>query len=125
MTGKAEAAAHGADTTKLVAAAVLLAAGIAGFYWLSGESLLLRVIGLLAVAGMAGSVAATTVLGRSFFGFMGNARAEARKVVWPTRAETIQTSLMVLVMVLLGGIFLWLLDMMLGWAMRLLIGHGG
>jgi preprotein translocase subunit SecE len=56
---------------------------------------------------------------------MGNTRTEVRKVVWPTRAETTQTVLAVLFVVILMGVLLWLLDMLLLWAVRLLTGQGG
>ena len=58
-------------------------------------------------------------------GFISGANTEVRRVVWPTRAETLQTTLAVLVVVLLVGIFLWLLDMLLLWAVQLLTGQGG
>lgn len=125
MSDKVETTVSSNDTAKLIAAALLLAGGIVGFYWLSVESLLLRVLGLLAVAAAAVGVVATTAIGRALRGFMGESRSEMRKVVWPTRTETTQTTLVVIVVVLLLGIFLWLLDMILGWSMRLLIGHGG
>ena len=125
MTGKVEESASGADSAKLVAAVVLLLAGVVAFYWFSGESLLLRVLGLLAVAGISVGVVSTTAMGHSLLGFLGESRTEVRKVVWPTRVETMQTTLVVIVMVLFVGVFLWILDMILGWAMRLLIGYGG
>ena len=53
------------------------------------------------------------------------ANTEVRRVVWPSRTETLQTTLAVLVVVLLVGIFLWLLDMLLLWAVQLLTGQGG
>lgn len=125
MTGKVETSVSGVDSIKLAVAVVLLASGIVGFYWFSQESLLFRVLGLLAIAAMAVGVVATTGQGRSLLGFIGESRVEVRKVVWPTRVETMQTTLVVIVMVMLVGVFLWLLDMILGWAMRLLIGFGG
>jgi preprotein translocase subunit SecE len=50
---------------------------------------------------------------------------ELRKVVWPTREETIQTTVTVLVFALIMGVFFWLLDMFLLYATRLLTGQGG
>jgi preprotein translocase subunit SecE len=92
---------------------LLLVAGIGGFYYFEGYSTLLRVLGLLAVAGMAVAVALTSVPGRQIWAFAVAARTEVRKVVWPTRQETIQTTLIVFAMVLLVGIILWLFDMVL------------
>lgn len=57
--------------------------------------------------------------------FAREARVELRKVIWPTRQETLQTTLVVLVMVVVVAIFLWLLDMLLLWAVNGLTGLGG
>ena len=55
---------------------------------------------------------------------MQSSRGELRKVVWPTRQETLQTTLTVFVFVLILGIFFWLLDMGLLWITRALTGQG-
>ena len=117
--------ASGADTARLVGALALLLAAIGGFYWFADQSLLYRVLGLLAVAGVAVFIAAQTSLGRSVMAFLGDTRTEVRKVVWPTRAETTQTVMAVMFVVLLMGVLLWFLDMFLLWAIRLLTGQGG
>lgn len=110
---------------KLAVAAVLLSGAVVAFYYFSDQSTLLRVLGLLAAAGVAVFIAAQTAKGGQALAFLGDARTEVRKVVWPTRQETIQTSLIVFVMVVIVGIMLWLLDMFLLWAVRLLTGQGG
>jgi preprotein translocase subunit SecE len=120
-----EAQASGMDTVKLTAAALLLGGAVVAFYWFADESLLFRVLGLLAIAVVALLIAAQTGVGRSVWSFIGATRAEVRKVVWPTRAETTQTALAVLVIVLVLGIVVWLLDMVILWAVRLLTGQGG
>jgi preprotein translocase subunit SecE len=120
-----EAQASGMDTVKLTAAVLLLGGAIVAFYWFADESLLLRVLGLLGVAVVAVLIAAQTGVGRSIWSFIGATRMEVRKVVWPTRTETTQTALAVLVIVLILGIIVWLLDMMILWAVRLLTGQGG
>jgi preprotein translocase subunit SecE len=125
MNARAEAGATGLDTVKLVVAAVLLVAGIFGFYHFAAFSTLLRVLGLLAVGGVAAVVALQTDQGRRLWQFSGDVRTEVRKVVWPTRQETIQTTLVVIVMVLVLGIVLWLFDMMLMGILRFLTGQGG
>lgn len=125
MADKAEAQVSGLDTVKLGGALVLLVAGVVAFYYYADHSLLYRVLGLIAVALVAGGVALTTAQGRRLVGFLQDSRTEVRKMVWPSRTETVQTTLVVLVMVVLIGILLWLLDMLLGWAVRFLIGHGG
>jgi len=120
-----EIQAGGADTAKLTAAVALLVGGIAAFYWFADQSLLIRVLGLLVVAGVSIFIAAQTTLGHSIIGFLGNTRTEVRKVVWPTRAETTQTVMAVIFVVILMGVLLWLLDMFLLWAIRILTGQGG
>ena len=120
-----EAQASGLDTVKLAAALLLLVGAVVAFYWFSDQSLLVRVLALLGVAGLSVAIASQTAVGRSVWAFMGTTRTEVRKVVWPTRAETTQTVLAVLVVVVLMGVVLWLLDMFLLWAVRLLTGQGG
>ncbi|HHH45135.1 MAG TPA: preprotein translocase subunit SecE [Gammaproteobacteria bacterium] len=120
-----EAQASSLDTVKLTLALVLLGGGVVAFFWFADQSLLLRVLGLLVIAGLSVFVASQTALGRSTWAFIGNTRTEVRKVVWPTRAETVQTTLAVLFVVVLMGVVLWLMDMVLLWAIRLLTGQGG
>ncbi|WP_018865398.1 MULTISPECIES: preprotein translocase subunit SecE [Thioalkalivibrio] len=112
----------GLDTFKLAVVVALLIAGVMGFYWFSDESTLIRVLGLLAVVGVAVGIGMTTAKGHQLAAFMGNARTEVRKMVWPTRVETTQTTLIVIAVVIMVGIFLWLLDMFLGWGIGRFIG---
>ena len=63
--------------------------------------------------------------GRDFWQFVLASRVELRKVVWPNRQETLQTTLVVLVFVLVSGLFFWLLDMVLAWITKQLTGQGG
>ena len=113
MNEKIEVESSGMDTAKLAASVLLLIAGIGAFYIYEEHSLLLRVLGLLVVAGIAVFVAMQTVVGRRVWSFATDARSEVRKVVWPSRQETIQTTLIVFAMVLVMGIILWLVDMAL------------
>ena len=113
------------DTVKLAVALTLLGVALFAFYWYADQSLLMRVLGLIGVAALSTLIASQTALGRSTWTFIGNTRTEVRKVVWPTRAETTQTALAVLFVVVLMGVVLWLLDMFLLWAIRLLTGQGG
>ncbi len=117
------------DTLKLGISIALLIAGISGFYYFEtwhGEavSLLFRVLGLLLVVGLAIVIALMTLSGKRLLGFMKDSRLEVRKMVWPTRAETIQTTLMVMVIVLILSIFLWGVDSLLGWTVKTLLGGG-
>ena len=98
MTGKAEATtASGMDVFKLVIAGAIVLAGLAGFYVYADQPLLYRVLGIVAAVMIAAVIAFTTERGRSLASFMQDARTEVRKMVWPTRAETLQTTLVVFV----------------------------
>ncbi len=110
------------DKLKLAGALALVAAGIVGFYYFSEGSNLYRVLGMLALFGVAAALFLTTEKGQSLLAFMRGARAEVRKMVWPTRQEALQTTLIVMVLVVIVGIFLWLVDMVLGWGVRQVIG---
>jgi preprotein translocase subunit SecE len=124
MNAKVEAESNQFDTLKLGAALLLLVAGVVAFYWFDDQLLVLRVLGLLAVAGISIFIAAQSSTGKNIIAFIGGVKTEVRKVVWPTRAETTQTTLAVILMVILVGIFLWLLDMVLLWAIQTLTGQG-
>ena len=123
MNARADAGSSGLDTSKLVMSVALVVIGIWAFYFFAGYSLLLRVIGLLVLAGGAAAIALTTHPGRQLWRFAIDARMEVRKVVWPTRQETIQTTLIVMVMVFLLGLLLWLFDMVLMSILRFLTGQ--
>jgi len=110
------------DTFKLLFAIVILIGGIVGFYHFEAESQLYRVLGVVFASGVAIAISLTTVLGQNLMGFGREARMEVRKVVWPTRQETMQTTFMVIVAVIVIGIFLWLIDMVLAEAIQLITG---
>jgi preprotein translocase subunit SecE len=112
------------DKIKLGFAVLLLAAGIAGFYMLAEHALVLRVLTVLAGVVMATSVAWFTVPGKRFFAFGKESWVETKKVVWPTRKETLQTTGVVFLLVVVIAIFLWIVDAGLMWAVKLLMGQG-
>ena len=122
MSSKSETLDSKLDTAKLLVAVVLVVIAVAAFYYFEDVSQLVRVIGLLVALGVGIAIAATTELGGNLIGFMQDSRAELRKVVWPSRQETLQVSLAVILMVIIMSIFLWLLDMFLFWLVRLLTG---
>ena len=113
------------DILKFIVAIALLIGGVVQFYYFEEESQLYRVLALLGFVAFAMAVVYTTRLGQSLWLFARDARTEVRKVVWPTRQETMQTTLLVIVMVILVGIMLWLIDMFLRWAVLVLTGQGG
>ncbi len=122
MNANAEASSGALDTLKLAVALALALAGIAAFHLLGDVSKLVRVLGLVVSVGVAGFVAMQTVKGRALAVFASDVQIEVRKVVWPTRQETLQTTLAVLVVVIISAIILWLLDMVLGVLIRWIMG---
>ncbi|MFK8079309.1 MAG: preprotein translocase subunit SecE [Granulosicoccus sp.] len=122
MVSKAEVTTNSADTLKLAAAGALVLIGLVGFYYFAEQSLLLRVIALLIIAGLAAFVVYQTELGKRTVDFFRDARTEVRKVVWPSRSETTQTTVTVFIIVVIVGIFLWLFDMLLSYLFRLITG---
>jgi preprotein translocase subunit SecE len=114
-----------ADKIKWAAAVLLLVGGVGGFYHFAEYSMLMRVPALLAVAVVCVVVILQTAAGGQMVGFFREANIEVRKVVWPSRKETTQTTLVVMAMVVSVALFLWLLDMFLLWAVKLLTGQGG
>ena len=110
------------DAIKWLVAVILIGAAVGAFYFYAEESLLLRVVGLLVVAGVAGAIALQTEKGRAVWALAREARTEVRKVVWPTRKETVQTTMIVVVFVILVALMLWGLDSFLGWLVSLAIG---
>jgi len=125
MTDKVETDASALDTVKLVAAVAILVGGIAGFYLLSSYPLAVRWVIVLASLGVGLLVALQSAQGRVFWQFVQGSRIELRKVVWPTRQETLQTTLVVFVAILAMGIFFWVLDWVLGALTAALTQKGG
>lgn len=112
------------DKIKLVFSLLLVAAGIVAFYLLADQALVLRILAVLAglVAGLV--LASTTAAGKQFLVFANEAATETRKVVWPSRKETIQTTTAVFVLVIVTGVFLWLVDIGFLWMVKMLMGRG-
>lgn len=106
-----------ADKIKFALALVLLAAGVAGFYLLAEQAMILRILVVLAGMGVAAAVAWQTEPGQRFFGFAKEAVNEAKKVVWPSRKETLQTTGAVFAFVVVMALFLWLTDKSLEWVL--------
>ena len=125
MTSQTESQATTTDTLKLAVAAAILAGGIGAFYYFGEHSTLVRVLGLLVIAGIAVAVGLSSAPGRALWHFSGDSWTEVRKVVWPSRQETVQTTLIVLAVVLLMGIFLWLVDLGLLAIVQALTGQEG
>ena len=118
MNAKVERAGSisGADIAKLVLALLVLAAGIAGYYWYASAASSLRLVGLLAAILAASAIAAFTAPGRALREYLRETQFELRKVVWPTRQETLRTTAVVILVVVVLSILLGLIDVILKWA---------
>ena len=97
------------DKLKIVVAIALIVAGMAAFYYFDQQSTLLRTLGIIACVLAAAGIALTSTPGREAWEFAKGSRTEVRRVVWPTRRETVQGTLVVI------GLYLWLLDTVLFW----------
>ena len=124
MNAKAESNSSGIDTVKLIIAIIVLVGGIVGFYHFADKGLVYRVLGVLATTLVAFGIMLTTTIGQSFMGFLAESRVEVRKVIWPTRQETMQSTMIVVALVFLVGLILWTLDAVLFWGITLLTGQG-
>ncbi|MFG1498553.1 preprotein translocase subunit SecE [Saccharospirillum sp. HFRX-1] len=122
MNAQVESQNTALDAIKWVLVAALVVAVIGGNFYFGDESLLLRVIGVVAGSLVAVGIALTTARGRHVNRLRKEAWTEVRKVVWPTRQETVQTTLVVIGVVLLVALILWGIDSLLGWAVSAVIG---
>ena len=122
MTPKAEAQSSRFDLVKWLAVVALVVVGVVGNQYYSASPILYRVLVLLALAAVAVFIGLLTVKGKSFAVLVKEARTEIRKVVWPTRQETTQTTLIVVAVVLVMALLLWGLDSLLGWLVSLIVG---
>lgn len=111
------------DKIKLAIAILLVVAGVAGFYLLSDSFMIVRVLSVVAGVIAAAAVAWTSDPGKAFYVFAQESVAETKKVVWPTRKETVQTTGIVMAFVVVMAIFLWVVDASLVWVVRVMMGR--
>ncbi|WP_353980792.1 preprotein translocase subunit SecE [Salinicola endophyticus] len=110
------------DTLKWAVVVLLLAVAVGGNAWFADQALLYRVLGVVVLCAAAAAVGLTTAKGQALMDLAKGSKREIQRVVWPTRQETVQTTLIVLAAVLVVGLLLWLIDTVLGWAMSGIIG---
>jgi preprotein translocase subunit SecE len=113
-----------ADKIKLLVAVLLVIAGVAGFYFFADAPTVVRVLSVIAGLVLAGIMAGMSAPGKRFFRFALDSRDEAKKVVWPTRKETIQMTGVVMAFVVVMALFLWMVDGILLWLVKLAMGQG-
>ena len=101
------------DTLKMASAVAILLSSVFGFYYFAELSVLIKVLAVIFSEILSLLIFFSTQRGIIFWDFLQGSRVEMRKVVWPTKQETIQTTLTVFVFVLVLGIFFWLLDFLL------------
>jgi len=101
------------DTLKLLGSVLILLVGIVSYYYLIQISILFKVLIILASVVISLVIFFQTLRGKTLWEFFQGSRVEIKKVIWPTRQETLQTTLTVFVFVLIMGIFFWLLDFLL------------
>ena len=120
-TSQVETVSTGADKAKLAVALFLVIASIAGFYLLSKQGSVVQwgvlVVGLVAAA----ATFMVSEQGKQLLGFGKDSWKEVKKVVWPTRKETLQMTLYVFAFVVVMALFLWLTDKTLEWVLYDLI----
>ena len=110
------------DWLKWLVVFTLLGGAIYANWYYSAESVLYRVIGFLVVLAIAAAVASQTAKGAATIELAIGARTEWRKVVWPTKQERNQTTLIVLAVILLMALILWGIDSLLSWFAKLIMG---
>ena len=110
------------DVVKWLVAAAFLAAAVAGNVYYAEVAVLYRVLGVVALMLVGAGVALTSSQGKAFLQLLKEANIERRKVVWPTRQETTQTTMIVVLVVFVMALLLWGLDSLLGWLISMLVG---
>jgi preprotein translocase subunit SecE len=125
MTERQESTQPARDSILIAVSAVLAVAGVVAFYWLSAQALPWRLAALLLPVALAVAALLGTTKGRQGLDFLRETNIEVRKVVWPTRQETLQTTGVVFVAVVISAIFLWGLDSALALTVKTLTGRGG
>ena len=125
MNSKVEQQSHSGsagDILKYAVALLVAAAGIVGFYWFAEWPTAVRAAALIVVLAAAAAVFLASSKGRALREYASEARFELRKVVWPTRQETMRATGLITVVVVIISLLLGAMDMIISWAIRLLLG---
>ena len=111
------------DKVKIALAVGCVVLGVFGYYWFSDLAVVLRVLMVMGGLIAAAAVAYTSAPGKEFLGFAQESWQEAGRVSWPTRKETVQTTAIVFVFVVVMALFLFSVDTTLAWILKLLTGR--
>jgi preprotein translocase subunit SecE len=114
-----------AERIKIAIAALIAIGGLVAFYWLGEQPLVLRLAAMLGAFALAVVIMWFTQAGRTFAAFARESWEEAKRVVWPSRKETLQTTGVVFLFVFVMALFLWVVDVGLLWVTQKLLGTGG
>jgi preprotein translocase subunit SecE len=109
------------DKIKLGIAALLIAAAVWGFYYLAASPMIARLGVILAGVLLAAAVAWTSEPGKRFYAYSQEGIAETKKVVWPSRKDTVQTTGIVVAFVIVMALFLWIVDAILARVVELFV----
>ena len=112
------------DKAKIALAVLCVMAGVAAYYYFSEYAVVLRVLMVLAGLAAGAGVAWLSQPGKEFLAFAQEARAEAGRVSWPNRKETLQTTAIVFAFVVVMALFLFSVDATLAWMVKLTTGRG-
>ena len=112
------------NNTYLVLSIGVLLIGMFLFYYFNEVRLFYRVLGMISVLVLSGFIGYQSDFGKLVYTYITDSKVELKKVTWPTKQETTQTTLGVIFIVIIVGILLWLFDMLLGWAIGTLYGVG-
>ena len=112
------------DKAKIALAVLCVVLGVWGYYYFSETAQVLRVLMVMGGLIAAGAVAWLSAPGKDFFVFAQEAWTEAGRVSWPTRKETMQTTMIVFAFVVVMALFLFAVDTTLAWIVKLLTGRG-
>ena len=110
------------STSYLILSIGVLITGMILFYYFSDVRLFYRVVGMISVVVFSAFIAYQSDFGKLVYSYVTDSKVELKKVTWPTKQETTQTTLGVIFVVIIVGILLWLFDMFLGWAIGTLYG---
>ena len=122
MSASTESSQSAVDWFKWIIVTLIVAGGVFGNWYYQDQSLLYRVLALLALAAVAAFVSFQTNQGKALWTLIKESRIEIRRVVWPNRQETTQTTFIVVMLVLVFSMVLWGLDSLLSWIVSKVIG---
>lgn len=121
MKAKATTGSASLEVIKWTGVALLVALAVAGNYYYSVSPLVYRVVGVTVIVVLAALLFLLTQKGKQLMDLAKESRIEIRKVIWPTRPETTQTTLLVLAAVAVVAVLLWLIDSFWGWLIKTLV----